>query len=184
MLDACHCQPAKDLREAEAMGKKCKKQAEKKKETGARVQANIENCGKVTTYGKSKKKALSKRGDAIQYHRDHIPASEYMIQKAKMEIATGKYDDFDIDELNPDMEKAIVCQAPVIILPSKIHQVGHTYGETSSDIIKRGDLKLSPNLIKRRDMGTYKNALRSRNPIDKKGKQLKGKKKEKNRRSK
>jgi len=129
-------------------------------------------CGQVTTYGESKKNALTKRTDKVQFDRDHIPASAYMLEKAESDIAKGIYEAEGIRDINPCMKKAIICKAVVMIVPKQIHGLGYTYGKSVNELKADGDLKKSPNTIAKRDIDKYRDLLKSKKPLNKKGEKL------------
>ncbi len=105
---------------------------------------------------------------------------EVDIQRLTLKLKENSiYEAEGIEEINPCMQKAIICKAPVIIVPKQIHGLGYTYGKSVKELKVDGDLKKSPNSIANRDIDKYRDLLRNKKPLNKKGEKLTPKDREK-----
>uniref|UniRef100_UPI003D13F37E RHS repeat-associated core domain-containing protein n=1 Tax=Sulfurimonas sp. TaxID=2022749 RepID=UPI003D13F37E len=148
---------------------KTKELAESILNTGTKVKGKEKeksDCGEQKGYKDSQDNNYAETEDGIKMDRDHIPAKQYMIEKAKI-VAKGMKKKF-----NPCIEKAIIDEALTIMIPKKMHGMGYSYGQSADTIKKSGDLSKSANDIAKRDVKSYRDLMDKDNPTNKKGKPL------------
>lgn len=136
-------------------------------ETEVKVKSKKKSdCGEQKGYKDSQKENYAETPDGTKMDRDHIPAKQYMIEKAK--TMAKKMD----KSFNDCVKKAIINEAKTIMIPKTMHGMGYSYGQSADAIKKSGDLSKSANDIAKRDADTYRDLMDKDNPKNKNGNPL------------
>ncbi len=116
------------------------------------------DCGEQKGYKDSQNENYAETPDGTKMDRDHIPAKQYMIEKAEiMAEEMGK-------KFNDCVKNAIINEAMTIMIPKKMHTMGKSYGKKGS---ASGDLSKTANEVAKEDIKTYEDLMDKDNPKNK-----------------